>query len=101
MYVDLSHTKFKRADSGVFTRTVVADCMSHQCSMQKTGTQKLDACCQYGCDVDLFELHAIMAHADDIRAVLRPDAPGTWFDDKNPEVDPDAKSGMFVRTLKH
>ncbi len=101
MFVELAHDKFKRAHTGVFTKTVVADCMSHRCSMHATGSEKLDACCQYGCDVDLFELHAIMAHADDIRAVLRPDAPAKWFDDKNPEVDPDAKSGMFVRTIKH
>jgi Fe-S-cluster containining protein len=101
MYVELAHTKFIRAETGVFTKRIVDDCMSHQCSMHATGSPKLDACCQYGCDVDLFEMHAILAHADDIAAVLRPDAPPKWFNDANPEVDPDARSGMFVRTQKH
>jgi Fe-S-cluster containining protein len=99
--VDLAHSKFKFAESGVFTRTVVEDCMTHRCQMHATGAEKLEACCQYGCDVDLFERASIVAHADDILRVLSPDAPGVWFDDSEPEHDPDTRSGIIVRTAVH
>ncbi len=101
MYVDLAHVKFRRAELGVFTKRITDDCMNHRCAMHATGTEKLDACCQHGCDVDLFEQHAILGHADDIRGVLRADVPPRWFDDAEPEVDPDARSGAFVRTVVH
>ncbi len=96
--VELAHTKFKFAEVGVFTRTVVDDCFGHRCQMHATGKEKLEACCQYGCDVDLFERAAIVAHANDILRVLRPDAPSVWFDDSEPEHDPDTRSGIIVRT---
>jgi hypothetical protein len=101
MWVEIAHTKFKRVEAGVFTQRITDDCMSHRCAMHATGAEKLEACCQYGCDVDMFELHAIMAHAEDIRGVMRDDAPARWFDDAEPEIDPDARSGVFVRTEVH
>ena len=96
MYVTLAHSRFPRAERAVFTRQIVADCMSHRCAMHETGAEKLDACCQHGCDVDLFERDAILARAGDIRGVLATDAP--WFDEEEPEVEPDAPSGTVVRT---
>ena len=90
-YVALDHPKFQRAELAVFTSRVVADCMSHRCAMVATGAEKLDACCQHGCDVDLYERRAIEQHADEIRRVLRADVRALrWFDDDDPEPDPDA-----------
>ncbi|HTR53733.1 MAG TPA: DUF3109 family protein [Kofleriaceae bacterium] len=97
--VALDHPRFPRAELAIFTRRVVADCMSHRCTMHETGAVKLDACCQHGCDVDLYERAAIEAHADEIREVLRADARAEpWFDDTDPELDPDTRSGTVVRT---
>jgi hypothetical protein len=98
MYSQLAHPKFTRVETAVFTSTITDDCMNHRCAMHAEGREKLDACCQYGCDVDLFERDKILAHADDIRAVMR--APEPWFGDSL-ELDPDTPSGAFVRTRKH
>jgi len=100
VFVDLAHEKFQRAELGVFTKRFTDDCMGHRCAMHATGSEKLDACCQHGCDVDLWEQHAILSHADDIRRVLRADAPARWFHDEQ-EVDADARSGAYVRTVVH
>jgi Fe-S-cluster containining protein len=98
-YVELDHPRFAKAEVDVFTRRVVADCMTHQCTMHASGTVKLDACCQYGCDVDLFERDAILARADQIRPILRREARALpWFDESEPEHDPDVPSGTVVRT---
>jgi Fe-S-cluster containining protein len=97
--VTLDHPRFRRAEVTIFTSRVVSDCMSFACAMAATHTEKLDACCQYGCDVDLYERRAIEQHADEIRSVLRPEAHGIrWFDDDSPEEDPDTRSGIVVRT---
>lgn len=100
--IALDHPRFTRAEVAVFTRRVVADCMTHRCAVQATHTEKLDACCQYGCDVDLFEQREILARADQIRPVLRADAQDVpWFDESEPEQDPDVPSGTVVRTAVH
>jgi Fe-S-cluster containining protein len=98
-YVDLDHPRFSKAELDVFMRRVVADCMTHQCAMHATHTTKLDACCQYGCDVDLFERDAILARASAIKPVLRTEVRELpWFDESEPEHDPDVPSGTVVRT---
>ena len=98
-FVALEHPRYTRAERDVFTRRVVADCMSHRCTMHASGKLHLDACCQYGCDVNLFERDAIRARADQIRPLLRADARDTaWFDERKPELDPDVPSGTVVRT---
>jgi Fe-S-cluster containining protein len=98
-YVELDHPRFAKAELDVFVRRVVADCMTHQCSMHASGEVKLDACCQYGCDVDLFERDAILARAASIRPVLRAEVQQLpWFDESEPEHDPDVPSGTVVRT---
>ena len=96
--VALDHPRFRRAWIAIFTRKLAADCMTHRCTMVETQREKLDACCQYGCDVDLHERAAIEAHAGDIRALLRSEAQGVrWFDTEE-EIDPDYPSGRVVRT---
>jgi len=96
--VALEHPRFRWAWTAVFTRKLAVDCMTHRCTMVETKREKLDACCQYGCDVDLRERDAIEARAGDIRALLRPEAQHTrWFDPEE-EVDPDYPSGRVVRT---
>ncbi|HEY5921274.1 MAG TPA: DUF3109 family protein [Kofleriaceae bacterium] len=100
--VALDHPKFQRVEVAVFTKRVVADCMSHRCAMQDTHSEKLDACCQYGCDVDLSERDAILARADAIRPVLAAEVRELpWFDESAPEQDPDTPSGTVVRTAVH
>ena len=80
---------------------MVADCMSHQCALvHEGGRVKLEACCQYGADVDVGERDAILAHKDEIAALLEPAAASRdWF--TGPErVDPDFPSGRHVRTAR-
>src|SRR5687768_10810173 len=68
----LAHARFKHVWSSIFTRKLTVDCMTHACTMldKSPHAQKNDACCQYGCDVDLFERDAITAKADAIRPLL-------------------------------
>lgn len=100
--VSLDHPRFSRVEVAVFTKRVVADCMSHRCAMHDTHTEKLDACCQYGCDVDLTERDAILARAESIRPVLAAEVQHLpWFDESAPEQDPDTPSGTVVRTAVH
>ncbi len=100
--VPLDHPRFHAAELAVFTKRVVADCMTHACAMQETKTEKLDACCQYGCDVDLFERDAILARAASIKPVLAAEVRDLpWFDESEPEQDPDVPSGTVVRTAVH
>jgi len=97
--IALDHPQFNRAEIAVFTRRVVADCMSHRCRMVDTHALKLDACCQYGCDVDLDERDAIRRRADAIRPLLVGGARDVaWFDESEPEADPGRPSGTVVRT---
>jgi Fe-S-cluster containining protein len=97
--VALAHPRFHSAWADVFTKRVVADCMTHACAMVDTHTVKLDACCQYGCDVDLHEQAAIVARKADIARVLSPAAQAApWFDESEKHEDKDVPSGWVVRT---
>ena len=100
--VELDHPRFRAAELAVFTKRVVADCMTHRCQMHATHGEKLDACCQYGCDVDLHEKAAILARAESIKPVLAAEVRELpWFDESEPEHDPDVPSGTVVRTAVH
>jgi Fe-S-cluster containining protein len=100
--VELDHPRFHAAELAVFTKRVVADCMTHACAMHETSTVRLDACCQYGCDVDLYEKQAILARAESIKPVLAAEVRDLpWFDESEPEHDPDVPSGTVVRTAVH
>ncbi len=104
----LDHSRFTWVDPDIFTRRVVADCMTHACRMlvpklheDDKGREMLDACCQYGVDVDLAERARIGERAGEIRALLRDDAKDVvWFDD-DVTVDADAPTGGWVRTQVH
>ncbi|MEO8707215.1 MAG: DUF3109 family protein [Kofleriaceae bacterium] len=99
--VALDHPRFKTVSASVFTRRLVADCMTHTCTMVDEHAVKLDACCQYGCDVDLREREAILARAGEIRALLRTEVKDKpWFETEE-EVDADYPSGRVVRTEVH
>ena len=105
VFLSVEHDRFRRVQRDVFTRRVVADCMTHACQQVADEGVRLahvrpllEACCQYGADVDLAERDAIMTHADQIRALLVPaaqDAP--WFTTEV-QIDPDYPSGQHVRT---
>ncbi len=102
VFVELEHPRFRRVQREIFVKRVVADCMSHPCSLVKEDNkEKLDACCQYGVDVDLGEQRGILEHADEIRAILDKDvADAPWFKDEISH-DVDFPSGAFVRTRTH
>lgn len=97
-FLPVEHTRFRHVAAEIFTRRLVADCMTHRCSIVQTGAVRIDACCQYGCDVDGLEREAILARAQDIRGLLRPQArDARWFDPEE-EPDSDFPSGRVVRT---
>ncbi|MDQ3367875.1 MAG: DUF3109 family protein [Myxococcota bacterium] len=101
--LELDHPRFRHVWASVFTRRLVADCMTHDCTMvdKDPHVRKLDACCQYGCDVDLRERDAILARADDIRPLLRAEVKDVpWFDSEI-EDDADYPSGQVVRSAVH
>jgi len=97
--VSLRHSRFRHAQRDVFLRRVVADCMAHECRLVHHGERrKLDACCQYGADVDVGERDAILARASEIAGLLVPEAAARpWFRGEE-RVDPDFPSGRHVRT---
>lgn len=101
-FVELPHPRFRRAQRDIFTVRVTADCMTHECALMKEhGRVKLDACCQYGVDVDIAERDGILAHAGELRALLRPAAAAQpWFTTEE-LVDADFPSGRHVRTTTH
>lgn len=77
------------------------DCMSHACQCRDEGDRvRLDACCQHGADVDLFERDAILARKDTILPVLQPAFRDVerWFDTSQAEKDADFPSGTVIRT---
>lgn len=101
----LSHDRFHRVERAIFVRRVVADCLSHRCTQVADEGAALarprpllEACCQYGADVDLAERDAILARKDDIARLLVPEAQvAPWFTTEV-QVDPDYPSGRHVRT---
>jgi len=99
-FVPLDHARFKQVSAAIFTRRLAPDCMEHKCTILDGDRVKLDACCQYGCDVDLGERAAILAKADLIRPLLNEEAKHLpWFETEE-HVDPDYPSGTCVRTQR-
>lgn len=101
-HVALDHPRFVRAERAIFVKRVIAECMSHRCSLVHQGNRtKLDACCQYGVDVDSTERDAIIARRQEIADLLVPEvARHPWFTGPVTE-DPDFPSGRYVRTSTH
>ena len=105
----LDHPRFRTVPAALFTRRLAPDCMVHACAIVADEAQaplahpreQLDACCQYGCDVDLAEREAILGHAGELRALLEPAAAAApWFGDQVWD-DADYPSGKVVRTAVH
>jgi hypothetical protein len=93
--------RIRTVETDIFLVRFTPDCMSHACVCRDEGDRPLDdACCQHGCDVDLFEKAAILRRRQEIARVLdaRFRDPARWFDEREPEHDPDAyPSGTAVR----
>lgn len=98
-FVAVDHERFRRADRAIFIKRVVADCMTHACKLKQHGDrEQLDACCQYGVDVDLAERDAILARQGQLLTILSPAAREVaWFHTAE-TADPDFPSGRYVRT---
>lgn len=96
--VPLEHPRFRQVEVGIFTRRIVSNCLDYTCRERQPTRIRLDACCQYGADVDLQERDQILARAADIRSVLTPEAAmADWFLGGS-EPDADFPSGARTRT---
>jgi Fe-S-cluster containining protein len=107
-YLRVDHPVLTHVDPDIFRFQFAEDCMTHACRVEDGAEdaydgpcQQNDACCRYGCDVDLFERDRILARAHQIAPVLRPELrdPARWFDDSNPE-ESESPSGQVIRTGK-
>jgi len=99
--IPVDHPRFRVVESGIFTRRIIGDCLSYTCREREPTRIRLDACCQYGADVDVGERNQILTHADEIKRLLTPEAAAApWF---TPEVEDDADfpSGQRTRTATH
>ena len=60
--IALEHPKVREVERDIFLVTFAPDCMTHECRCEDEGSRvQPDACCQHGCDVDLFERDATVA----------------------------------------
>jgi Fe-S-cluster containining protein len=101
--VKISSTgRIRTVETDIFVVHFTPDCMSHACVCKDEGDRQLDdACCQHGCDVDLFEKARILARKDEVARVLAAPwkDPARWFDERDPEHDEQAyPSGTAVRS---
>jgi len=97
----VNHPVIQRVEGDIFRFTFAADCIQHQCRCRADDDRpRLDACCQYGADVLLDEMNAILRRADEIAPTLKPGRrdPSRWFDMRDPQSDPDVPGGVLVRT---
>jgi hypothetical protein len=97
----INHPLITLVDVEIFTITFAADCMSHACRCRDADdVQRNDACCQHGADVLVPEKAAILRRAVEVSSVLKADwrHPEAWFDERDPELDPDAPEGILLRT---
>jgi hypothetical protein len=97
----VNHPLIARVDVDIFTVTFAPDCMTHSCRCRdEDDSQRNDACCQHGADVLVPEKAAILRRAADVASVMKADwrQPVTWFDERAPELDPDAPEGIVLRT---
>jgi hypothetical protein len=97
----VNHPDIDRVAREIFTFTFTPDCMTHACRCrEEDDRQRNDACCQYGADVLLPEKAAILRRSAEIASVLRDDRRDVagWFDERDPERDPNAPGGIILRT---
>ena len=99
--LEVGHPQIRFIDSSVFVRSFVPDCLEHECQCRdEGGRSRGDACCQHGADVYPLDKQAILRRAGEVASVLRPERrdPAAWFDETDPQFDPDYPSGFVVRT---
>jgi hypothetical protein len=97
----INHPRIASVDVDIFTMTFAPDCMTHSCRCRDEGdSQRDDACCQHGADVLIPEKAAILRRAAEVGSVMKADwqKPTTWFDERDPEVDPAVPEGIILRT---
>src|SRR5579872_1766302 len=97
----MNHPAFVSVDAEIFTQTFAPDCMAHACvCREENDRQRNDACCRFGADVLIPEKAAILRRVREVSAVLteRRRDPAGWFDEEDPEADPDAPGGILLRT---
>src|SRR5215212_6749338 len=93
---DPGNAAVKWVDKEIFSLPFADDCMVHECRCVDAGDRVLlDACCQHGADVDLFERDRILRRTREVASVLASSFkdPVRWFDDREPELDADQPSG--------
>jgi hypothetical protein len=98
---EVNHPLIALVDVDIFTVTFAPDCMNHSCRCRdQDDSQRNDACCQHGADVLVPEKAAILRRAAEVASVLKADwqHPASWFDERAPELDPDAPGGIVLRT---
>lgn len=101
MRLHINHSGIDLVESDIFTFTFAPDCMTHRCRcVTEDNRFRNDACCQHGADVLIPEKAAILRRASEIAAIMRPGRtdPAAWFDERDPEEDPDAPEGIILRT---
>ncbi len=97
----INHRDIESVDGDIFTFTFASDCMTHRCRcVTEDNRFRNDACCQHGADVLIPEKAAILRRATQIASIMREGRgnPGEWFDERDPELDPDAPEGIILRT---
>jgi Fe-S-cluster containining protein len=103
--IRLDHPVIGTVDPDLFRFTFAADCMTHacRCTEGSVDQQLDDACCRFGCDVDLYERDAILRRAAAVARVLPVPLqdPSRWFDESDPELDAESPSGVLLRTARH
>ncbi|HVR62189.1 MAG TPA: hypothetical protein VMU50_09835 [Polyangia bacterium] len=101
MPLKLEHPAFVSVDAEIFTQTFTPDCMTHACICRDEDDRpRNDACCRFGADVLLPEKEAILRRRAQVAAVLKAERrdPTGWFNEDDPERDPDAPGGILLRT---
>jgi hypothetical protein len=99
--VPVDHPALAFVDPDIFRFTFAPDCMTHACRCRDEGdVQRNDACCQHGADVLVPEKAAILRRAAEIAPVMKGHLrqPSNWFDERDPELDPEAPEGILLRT---
>lgn len=101
-YLAIEHPRFKKVQRNIFVAKLAPDCMSHQCRLRNEDNKlQLEACCQYGVDVDVGERDGILLHAEQIKSILDSEvAELPWFGEAETE-DKDFPSGKYVRSKTH
>jgi hypothetical protein len=100
-YLPVDHERIRFVERAIFTASFTSSCVGHQCLCRDENDKpRLDACCQHGADVTIPEKEAILRRAKEVASVMKAErrSPAGWFDEREPEEDPEAPFGYVVRT---